>query len=107
MEKKKETQGVKKMIKKTGKSNEKKKVEISFYAPEASKVYVAGDFNNWDIKSLPMKKNKQGTWKKSIKLPLGSYEYKIVVDGMWVQDISSDGIVLNPFGTHNSIISVK
>ena len=30
------------------------------YAPEAEKVFLAGDFNNWDIDTLPMKKNPEG-----------------------------------------------
>ena len=40
-----------------------KNVEFTFQAPEAKEVYLAGEFNHWSTKSLPMKKDKDGVWK--------------------------------------------
>jgi 1,4-alpha-glucan branching enzyme len=34
-----------------------KKVRFNLYAPEAEKVFLTGDFNNWDVDNLPMKKD--------------------------------------------------
>ena len=34
-----------------------KKVRFNLYAPEAERVFLAGDFNNWDVHNLPMKKD--------------------------------------------------
>lgn len=97
---------VKKLTKKTTKKLDGRIKEFSFYAPEATEVYVAGEFNNWDTKSHPMKKNKDGVWKKRTKLPYGRHEYKLIVDGVWVQDIPDTDRVPNPFGTMNSVIIV-
>jgi 1,4-alpha-glucan branching enzyme len=33
-------------------------IEFTFRAPEAQKVYIAGTFNDWNAKSVPMKKVK-------------------------------------------------
>jgi len=46
----------------------KKTVEFSLDAPKAKEVYLAGEFNDWDTQSLPMKKGKDGVWRTKIKL---------------------------------------
>ncbi len=38
-----------------------KKVRFNLYAPEAERVFLAGDFNNWDVHNLPMKKDNKET----------------------------------------------
>lgn len=97
---------VKRLSSKTKQKTDGRMTEFSFYAPEAKEVYLVGEFNNWDTQSLPMKKNKNGIWKKRIKLPSGRYEYKLFVDSVWVQDIPDTDRVSNPFGTMNSVITV-
>lgn len=82
-------------------------VEFTFYAPDAKKVCLAGKFNNWDTKSLPMKKDRDGVWKTSIPLSSGRYEYKYFVDGAWAQDVPCSEMVRNPFGTYNCVIGVE
>jgi 1,4-alpha-glucan branching enzyme len=32
-----------------------KKIRFNLYAPEAEKVFLKGDFDNWDVDNLPMK----------------------------------------------------
>jgi 1,4-alpha-glucan branching enzyme len=39
-----------------------KRVQFEFLAPKATQVYLAGDFNNWDTISNPMKKDGKGLW---------------------------------------------
>lgn len=85
----------------------KHEVEFSFAAPKAKKVCIAGNFNDWNMASMPMKKSAGGTWKIKLKLLPGKYEYKFIVDGMWVQDMSCSERVLNPFGTCNNVIGVE
>ncbi len=82
-------------------------VEFTFFAPNAKKVYIAGKFNNWSTKTMPMKKGKDGTWRIKIKLPPGSYEYKYFADDAWVQNIPGAALVPNPFGTYNYVMTVK
>jgi 1,4-alpha-glucan branching enzyme len=95
---------------KRGKANSTKGIskdtEFSFYAPGAMSVFVAGEFNGWDTQSLPMKKNKDGTWKAKVKLQTGCYEYKLFADNAWVEDFPGSEAVFNSFGTNNFIISV-
>jgi len=81
-------------------------VEFTFHAPEAKKVCIAGKFNDWNTRSMPMKKGKDGTWRLKLKLSPGKYEYKYFVDGAWASDLSCSELVPNPFGTENCVISV-
>ncbi len=82
-------------------------IEFTFRAPEAKKVYIAGTFNDWNTKSMPMKKSKDGTWRIMVKLSPGRYEYKYFADGMWAQDIPGAELAPNPFGTQNCVINVE
>jgi 1,4-alpha-glucan branching enzyme len=81
-------------------------VEFTFTAPNAKKVSIAGQFNNWNPQTMPMKKEKNGQWKIKLKLPPGKCEYKFFVDGSWVNDTTSRESVPNSFGTDNSVINV-
>lgn len=80
-----------------------KKVQFNLYAPEAERVFLAGDFNNWDFNDLPMKKAKKGTWEANFALPPGRYEYRFRVDGVWHDDPNATERVENPFGSQNSV----
>lgn len=83
-----------------------REIDFSFSAPSAKKVCIAGTFNNWNPGSLPMKKEKDGTWKIKIKLASGKHEYKFVVDGTWAQDVPCAESIRNSFGTYNCVIGV-
>jgi len=85
----------------------KHEVEFTFAAPKAKKVCIAGNFNDWNMTSMPMKKNADGTWKIKLKLSPGKYEYKFVVDGIWIQDTACSETALNSFGTYNNVIGVE
>lgn len=81
-------------------------VEFTFYAPAARRVSLAGKFNDWNTTSMPMKKDKDGTWRTTVKLMPGRYEYKYFVDGSWAQDVPGAEMVPNAFGTRNCVIGV-
>jgi len=80
-----------------------KKVRFNLYAPEAERVFLAGDFNNWDVKNLPMKKDNKGTWEASFALPAGRHEYRFWVDEVWHDDPNAQERVENPFGSQNCV----
>ena len=80
-----------------------KKVRFNLYAPDAERVFLAGDFNNWDVHNLPMKKDNKGTWEASFALPAGRYEYRFWVDEVWLDDPNAQERVENPFGSQNCV----
>lgn len=85
----------------------KKQVEFSLYAPDAQNVFVAGQFNDWNTKAVPLKKGKDGTWKVRMRLPRGRCEYKYFVDGAWMQDAPGCETSPNAFGTTNCVVDVQ
>jgi 1,4-alpha-glucan branching enzyme len=70
-------------MKKTKERDHLKSVEITCLATDAKEVFIGGTFNGWDPRQTPMKKSVDGTWRVTLKLPSGCYEYKFVVDGKW------------------------
>lgn len=92
----------KETIKKNG-----KKVEFSLSAPEAKEVFLTGEFNRWDIRSMPMKRGKDGNWRVHASLAPGRYEYKFVADNHWVEDLPNAELAANSFGTQNLILRVE
>ena len=93
------------MTRPIGKKNAQN-IEFTFFAPQAKKVYLAGNFNNWNVKEHAMKKDKDGMWRTSIKLSPGIYEYKYIVDGIWAQDLPCSNLVQNSFGTFNCVLDI-
>lgn len=87
-------------------ANGKKMVSFHFFAPEAQDVLLTGSFNNWDGGKHPMKKDKNGIWKKRLGLSPGQYEYRYLVDDQWSNDPSCQARVDNGFGGQNNIITV-
>ncbi len=56
-------------------SGTSKEIEFKISAPEAKSVFVAGSFNDWNTKALPLKKSRDGMWRATIDLPAGRHEY--------------------------------
>jgi 1,4-alpha-glucan branching enzyme len=83
--------------------------EFSVHAENAKEIFLAGDFNNWqnDSKDFRLRRFKDGTWKKMVKLKPGTYEYQFVVDDQWWTDPTNKKRVPNPYGTENSVKVVK
>jgi chromosome partitioning protein len=82
-------------------------VFVTLY-PRAETVAIAGDFNNWQPATTPMERvGETGVWQTKMKLPHGTYRYRLVVDGQWQQDPYNERSELNPYGEYNSILEVK
>ncbi len=84
-----------------------KKTQFNLHAPEAVEVFLAGDFNNWNVAADSMKKSKKGTWKASVSLKPGRYEYRFIVDGSWINDPSCSECIPNEFGGLNCVVFVE
>ena len=90
----------------TSNKTQKRRVTITYEAPEAESVMVTGSFCGWETNSHKLKKDAQGVWKKRHTLTPGQYEYRFVVDGVWCDDPSSSERVPNAFGAENCILNV-
>ncbi len=84
----------------------KKRVTFEFHDAGAREVYVAGSFNNWDPAARLLKKSKDGTWTTTMMMTPGVYEYRFVVDGLWMDDPRNTERSPNEFGEHNCVICV-
>lgn len=85
---------------------EEQEVVLTFFAPEAKEVMVAGDFNNWRPQATPLTNLGEGNWEVRLMLRSGQYEYRFVVDGRWSDDAPASPRVPNPYGGFNSVVAV-
>ena len=82
----------------------KKRVYFTLQAPGADDVRVLGSFNGWDAR--PLKRQKDGVWKTWTSLEPGTYEYRYLVDGDWMNAPEADEVE-NPFGSTNCVERVS
>lgn len=82
-------------------------IEFVYYDPGATSVFVAGTFNDWSPTATPMLKFDTGIWARRISLAPGDYEYRFIIDGVWIPDPRAEQMTLNAYGGLNSIVSVK
>lgn len=83
-----------------------KKVNFTLSDLDAKRVFLVGDFNDWNQKKHPMKKLKNNGWKFEVKLPAGEYKFKYLVDGIWINDPIAHKYVPNIYGGEDSIVVV-
>jgi 1,4-alpha-glucan branching enzyme len=101
--------GIKKQAKKS-----KPVCKVTFLLPKedvvsAKDIHLVGDFNSWDTKATPMKKQRDGSFSVSLDLEQGhEYQYRYLIDGArWENDPSADKYVPSPYGdTQNSVIII-
>jgi len=84
----------------------RRKVTFSLTSPDAKEVILMGDFNRWNPKKHPMKKDGNGVWEKTTLLFPGKYEYRFLVDNQWENDPENNQMCLNRFGSKNNFIVV-
>lgn len=83
-------------------------VRLSFYAPQAQQVAVAGDFNKWTIGSDLMDRRNGGLWTIDLTLQPGRYSYMFVLDGTtWVADPGADSFQDDGFGSRNAVMRIR
>ena len=82
------------------------RIPFTLKAPDAKSVSLTGDFNRWDTKGIPLKRNKGGSWNGGIKLRPGKYEYKFIVDDEWWTDPENPLTVETSVGSLNSVKEV-
>jgi len=78
-----------------------------FVAPQAKRVSVVGDFNQWDQTATPLVRvNGTGPWTVALPLDAGRHVYSFVVDGRWMADPSAPLAPDDGFGHANSVLVV-
>ena len=82
----------------------RRKVRVEFVHQAAMQVCIGGTFNDWRPVVTPMIPLGNGRWSKELTLPPGIYEYRLVVDGVWMPDPRATETVPNPFGGVNSVL---
>lgn len=76
--------------------------ELEAYS-NAKHVSLAGSFNDWNSLTLPMI-YENGKWICRIDLEPGIYEYKFVIDGVWMPDPANSNLKSD---SHNSVLEIK
>ena len=79
-------------------------VRFEIAAQPGSQVFLAGTFNGWNTTATPLKDNPDsGHFKTVLRLPVGTHEYKFVINGAWTVDPQSAHCAPNPYGSLNSV----
>ncbi|NTV54778.1 MAG: hypothetical protein HGA73_04880 [Syntrophaceae bacterium] len=82
-------------------------VRLTFHAPEARSVAVAGDFNKWRTNTDEMQRS-NGMWSIDLKLKPGVYTYSFVINGKsWVPDPGAETFQDDGFGSRNAVLRVN
>lgn len=81
----------------------KPECKVTFVLPKeiangAKKVFLTGEFNDWDTEGIKLSKKKDGSFAKQINLPVGNeFEYRYLIDGeVWENDGYADYYVASP-----------
>jgi tetratricopeptide (TPR) repeat protein len=69
---------------------------------EAKVVFLSGNFCNWSDKAYPMTKTTNG-WIVRVKLPIGKFWYKFIIDGKWKTDSDNLHTEQDAGGEYNSV----
>ena len=76
-------------------------------AADADEVFITGEFTNWSREGIPLKRDSiDGFWKTIVDIEPGEYEYRFIVDGVWVRDPNNKDYIRNEFGQENSLLVV-
>ena len=82
-------------------------VVFTLKAPNARSISLTGEFTNWSHEGIRMLRDEDNeTWKIVMNLDPGDYEYRFIVDGVWIKDPNNVDTVLNEYGQENSLLIV-
>jgi hypothetical protein len=82
-------------------------VKFVLTAPQARRVSVVGDFNDWDAAATPAVREQDGSWTMYVPLRPGRYEYTFMLDGTHlVPDPAAPIAPDDGYGQKNSVVVV-
>jgi hypothetical protein len=86
-------------------------VRVVFELPSciwADRIFLVGDFNQWDERATPLRQDRDGVWRAAVDLKAGaSAEFRYLIDGQWRTDYHADGYTHNQYGTENSVVRAE
>jgi len=85
----------------------RKPVNFVCWAPQATSVYLVGDFNEWDASAHPMLRQPDGAWLIQVPLHHGHHQYRFLVDGKPELDPRASGVARDRAGERVSLIAVS
>ncbi|MFQ5434503.1 MAG: hypothetical protein ACE5FD_06475 [Anaerolineae bacterium] len=77
-------------------------------AQDAQLVTIVGDFNDWNLSNIKMKRLKNGDFQLTLKLNRDrEYRFRYLIDATrWENDWHADQYVPNAFGCEDSLVKV-
>ena len=84
-------------------------VRVHFVLPEervAGRVWVIGEFNDWEAGATPLRRRTDGTWSASVVLEPGRrYAFRYLGEGgRWYDEETADSAEPNGLGSWNSVV---
>lgn len=70
---------------------------------DAKLVFLAGSFNNWQERDLPMQRTATG-WSLPVYISEGTHTYRFIADGKWFADPANPDKFPNEYNDFNSVI---
>ena len=70
---------------------------------DAKRVFLAGSFNNWQERDLPMQRTEAG-WMLPVYISEGTHTYRFIADGKWLADPANPDKFPNEYNEYNSVI---
>ncbi len=89
-------------------------IQVTFVVPSATwadRVYLVGEFNDWDTSATPMFQTRgDANWQITVGLKAGQrYRFRYLLDGTeWLNDWHADGFVYDagPHGLCDSVVDL-
>ncbi len=80
--------------------------EVTFiFKGKAKKVYLAGEYNQWELEDAMTKLDKEDIWYIDKHFPANArLDYKYIVDGSWITDPLNENITTVSAGNVNSTL---
>lgn len=87
--------------------HEEKTVTFKYIGARGQRVYVYGDFNNWDPYMYRMTEEPgTGVYSFKMRISSGTYRYKFIVDGTALPDPLNEEKTLDSFGETVSVFNI-
>lgn len=88
-----------------------KKQQVSIQYPSEGRLYLVGEFNNWNKTGIPLRKQSDNTYVAQLELSPGAYEYKVLLkrgdSEEWIEFSNETYTVDDGYGSDNAILLVQ